>query len=219
MKKIFIIGLILILLIVGVSFFINNPIKIENEINASHQSVEYSENGITLSMPGDWVSAKSKSNETVLAVADSNSKDASGFNNINVNIEKKSNTRSLESEFKSNYNTLARNSDFNILFEGNSTFNGEAAMEADYTSVAAGELKQHKAIWIQKDSDIYVILCSAPQSEFDEKLSTFDFIINSVRLWFYIFGAFDFIINSVKLWFYIFGAFDFIMVFNYNLLV
>ena len=55
-------------------------------------------------------------------------------------------------------------------------------MEADYTSGSGGDVKQHKAIWIKKDSDIYVILCSAPQSEFDEKLSTFDFIINSVKL-------------------------------------
>ena len=130
MKKIIIIGLVLILLVLGISFFINNPIKLENEVNASQQSVDYSENGISLSMPGDWVSANSKSNETVLAVADPNSKDSSGFNNINVNIEKKSKARSLEAEFKSNYNTLARNSDFNILFEGNSTFNGEDALEA-----------------------------------------------------------------------------------------
>ena len=182
MKKIIGIGLLLILLIVGVSFFINNPISVENEVDLSQQSVDYSENGISLSMPGDWVSADSKSNDTVLAVADSNSKDSSGFNNINVNIEKKNSTRPLESEFKSNYNTLARNSDFNILFEGNSTFNGEDALEADYTSKSAGETKQHKAIWIKRDSDIYVILCSAPESEFDDKLSTFDFIINSVQL-------------------------------------
>ena len=103
MKKIIIIGLVLILLVLGISFFINNPIKLENEVNASQQSVDYSENGISLSMPGDWVSANSKSNETVLAVADPNSKDSSGFNNINVNIEKKSKARSLEAEFKSNY--------------------------------------------------------------------------------------------------------------------
>ena len=89
---------------------------------------------------------------------------------------------SLETEFNSNYNILARNSDFNIIFEGNATFNDEPAMEADYTSESNGVLKQHKAIWVKKDSDIYVILCSAPQSIFDEKLSTFDFIINSVQL-------------------------------------
>lgn len=182
MKKIFIIGFVVILLIIGISFFINNPINSGNEIDVSKQSVEYTENGITLSIPGNWVSAKSNSNDTVLAVADPDSKDSSGFNSINVNIQKKSNARGLEAEFNSNYNVLARNSDFNILFEGNATFNGEEAMEADYTSVSSGVLKQHKAIWIKKDADIYVILCSAPQSEFDEKLSTFDFIINSVKL-------------------------------------
>ena len=182
MKKIIGIGLVLVLLVVGISFFINHPIDSNNDTNASQQSVEYTENGITLSIPGDWVSAKSNSNDTVLAVADPHEKDSSGFNSINVNIEKKSKARGLEAEFNSNYNTLARNSDFNILFVGNATFNNEPAMEADYTSGSGGDVKQHKAIWIKKDSDIYVILCSAPQSEFDEKLSTFDFIINSVKL-------------------------------------
>lgn len=183
MKRIIAIGFVLILLIVGISFFINNPINTKNEVDLSKQSVEYSENGITLSIPGDWISAKSNSNATVLAVADPDSKDSSGFNSVNVNIEKKSSTRTLETEFNSNYNILARNSDFNILFEGNSTFNGEEAMEADYTSKDNnGVLKQHKAIWIKRDSDIYVILCSAPQSEFDARLSTFDFIINSIQL-------------------------------------
>ena len=178
MKKIIGIGLILILLIVGVSFFINNPISTGSDEDLSQQSVDYSENGISLSMPGNWVSAKSNSNETVLAVADPDYKDSAGFNSVNVNIEKKSNARS----FTSNYNTLARNSDFNILFMGNVTFNDQAAMEADYTSVANNQTKHHKAIWIPKGSDIYVILCSAPESEFDNMVGTFDFIINSVRL-------------------------------------
>ena len=181
MKKIIGIGLILVILIVGGSFLINNLMK-STDGNNSQQSVEYSKNGISLSMPGDWASADSQSNESILAIADPNSKDSSGFNDINVNIEKKSDVRSLESEFNSNYNTLARNSDFNILFEGNASFNGEPAMEADYTSESGGDKKQHKAIWIQKDSDIYVILCSAPESKFEGELSTFDFIINSVKL-------------------------------------
>ena len=95
MKKIIGIGLVLIILIVGVSFFINNPIGNNDGDDLSQQSVDYSENGISLSMPGNWVSAKSNSNETVLAVADPDAKDSAGFNSINVNIEKKSNARSL----------------------------------------------------------------------------------------------------------------------------
>ena len=55
-------------------------------------------------------------------------------------------------------------------------------MEADYTSVVNNQTKQHKAIWIPKGSDIYVILCSAPESEFENMVGTFDFIINSVKL-------------------------------------
>ena len=185
MKKIIAIGLVLVLLVLGISYFVNHPVNVNfnnnDDVNGS-ESVEYSENGITLLMPGNWVSAKSESNDTVLAIADPKVKDSSGFNSVNVNIERKSDARSLDSEFKSNYNILARNSDFNILFEGNASFNGEPAMEADYTSESGGILKQHKAIWVQKDKDIYVILCSAPQSEFGDMEGTFDFIINSIKL-------------------------------------
>lgn len=183
MKKIFGIGLLLIILIVGISFLINFPIWGSNEeVDASQQSIDYSENGITLSMPGDWVSADSKSNDSVLAVAKPDPKDSSGFSSINVNIEKKSKARSLQSEFNSNYNTLSRNSDFNILFMGNVSFNGEPAMEAEYTSVSDNVTKHHKAIWFQKGSDIYVILCSAPDYLYGDLTGTFDFIINSIKM-------------------------------------
>ena len=47
MKKIIGIGLVLILLIVGVSFFINNPINTISADELSQQSVDYSENGIS----------------------------------------------------------------------------------------------------------------------------------------------------------------------------
>ena len=183
MKKIIGIGLLIIILIVGVSFFVNYPIfNNDSDADASQQSIEYSENGITLSMPGDWVPADSKSNESVLAVASPNSKDSSGFNDVNVNIEKKSKANSLQSEFKSNYNILSRNSDFTIIFMGNVTFNGKDAMEAEYTSVSNNDTKHHRAIWFQEGSDIYVILCSAPESEYENLVGTFDFIIDSIKM-------------------------------------
>lgn len=184
MKKIIGIGLLIIILVVGVSFLVNFPIfgNHGDDVNASQQSVEYSANGITLSMPGDWVSADSKSNESILAVAKPDPKDSSGFSSINVNIEKKSKARSLQSEFTSNYNILSRNSDFNILFMGNVSFNGEPAMEAEYTSVSDNVTKHHRTIWLQEGSDIYVILCSAPDSQYEELKGTFDFIINSIKM-------------------------------------
>ena len=120
MKRIIVIGLILILLIVGVSFFINNPINTDNEADLSQQSVDYSENGISLSMPGDWVAADSESNETVLAVADSNSKDSSGFNSVNVNIEKKAISNTYATPIaQSALSTLKRNQN-PILYSLNS---------------------------------------------------------------------------------------------------
>ena len=105
MKKIIAIGVILILLVVGGSYLMSHPINSNDGDNVS-QSVEYSKNGITLFMPGNWVAAESQSNDTVLAVADPNSKDSSGFNSVNVNIERKSTTGTLESEFDQQLSTF-----------------------------------------------------------------------------------------------------------------
>ena len=65
MKRIIIIGFLLILLIVGGSYFATHPISFDKTDDASNQSVEFSENGITLLMPGNWVSADSGSNSSV----------------------------------------------------------------------------------------------------------------------------------------------------------
>lgn len=181
MKKIFAIGLIIVILILGASFLIVHPITTGDDVNKSQETIEFSENGVNLLIPGDWVSAKSNSNSSILAVADSNTKDSAGFNSINLNVEKKSTYNSLDYEFKSNYNRLSRNSAYEILYEGNVTIEGTQGMEVGYTSSDTGYLKQHKAIWFKKDSDIYVILCTAPESKWAEEESTFDFIINNMQ--------------------------------------
>ena len=72
-----------------------------------------SPNGVALTVPSTWVSAESKSNMTLLAVADPNSKDSSGFSNVNINVEKKETINTLKNEFESNYKSLSRNSGCN----------------------------------------------------------------------------------------------------------
>ncbi len=181
MKKVVIIGVLIVVLIIGASFVV----RMQNSVDETENTTEYMEfsgNGVTLSAPGDWVSAESESNTTLLAVADPNSKDSSGFSNVNINIEKKNSSNSLDYEFKSNYNSLSRNSDYDILYEGNVTIFGTNGVEAGYTTNIDGVAKQHKAIWFKKDSDLYVILCTAPQSEFTTLEPTFDLIIKSIQI-------------------------------------
>lgn len=162
-------------------FIYMNKIKNEDSINGTEYSL-VSENGVSIIVPNDWIKADSQSNESIVAVANSSSKDLNGFNDINVNIEKKNLTTSLLSEFNTNYDNLATNSGFTILYSGNiSKIGGYDAMEADYTSNVGGIEKRHKAIWIGKDNEVYVILCTSPQSSFEEQEPIFNSIISSFK--------------------------------------
>lgn len=181
MKKSYIIGIVVIIVIVGALFLYNNKVNNDKDVNAT-ESLLISENGVSIIVPVDWVKASSQSNESILAVANSTSKDSNGFNDINVNIEKKDMEGSLESEFNSNYKSLSSNTDYQMLFTGNvSGIGGQDGMEADYTSNVDGIPKQHKAIWIENDGSIYVILCSAPQTVFVDQEKIFNVIINTFQ--------------------------------------
>ena len=172
--------IIIVILVIGGSLVYKNY-KDSTDIDKSKESIEISKNGITMLIPGDWVEAKSESNTTAIAAADPGSKDSLGFSSINVNIENKTSYNSLSYEFNNNYKTLSRDSAYEILYEGNVSIAGTEGMEAGYTSSKTGFLKQHKAIWFKQGDQLYVILCTAPQSQFAEEESTFDFIINNIK--------------------------------------
>lgn len=181
MKKIIGIIFIIVILVIGGSLVYKNYKDSQNTVDKSQESIEISKNGITMLIPGDWVEAKSESNTTAIAAADPASKDSAGFSSVNINIEKKTSYNSLSYEFNNNYKALGRDSSYDILYEGNVSIAGTEGMEAGYTSSKTGFLKQHKAIWFKQGDDLYVILCTAPQSKFAEEESTFDFVINNLK--------------------------------------
>ena len=131
MKKWIVIAILLVIVVLGASFMFKAHNETQQKENTT-EAYEISENGVTLTVPSTWVSAKSKSNMTLLAVADPNSKDSSGFSNVNINVEKKETTNTLKNEFESNYKSLSRNSDYEIEYLGNATVQGNDAMEAAY---------------------------------------------------------------------------------------
>ena len=90
------------MVVIGASFMFKAHSENQAKENTT-EAYEISENGVTLTVPGTWVSAKSEANTTVMAVADPNSKDSSGFSTVNINVEKKNTTNSLKNEFESNY--------------------------------------------------------------------------------------------------------------------
>lgn len=178
MDKKYFIGIFVILLVISVSGCIGDD---SNEDENSTKVQSLSENGVTLIFPSTWVKANAEDNASVLAVADPSLKDDRGKSLINVNVEKKNSSNSLKGDFDSNYKLLASNSDYNILSKGNVTVGSYQGLEALYTSSDNGTIKMHKAVWIQKDKELYVILCSAPQDKFDSELNIFDFIISNFK--------------------------------------
>lgn len=181
MKKWFIVAILLVLVVLGASFMFRA--QNENQVRENTtEAYEISENGVTLTVPGTWVSAKSESNSTIMAVADPNSKDSSGFSTVSINVEEKETVNTLKNEFESNYKSLSRNSDYDIIYEGNVTVQGNDAMEAAYTTTEGSVVKEHKAVWLQGDGRIYVILCTCPQDQFEDYEPIFDYAIKTMKM-------------------------------------
>ena len=183
MKK-YILGIIVIISVVLVSGCISNS----NNDNAD-QPQTLAENGISIKFPGTWVSANSKNNETIAAIADPNSIDSStGLGKISVVIQKRTlnsslkNSSSIEALFNQTYKVLFSNNTYNLIAEGNVTVGEYNALECVYTIDKNGTVKQHRAIWIENNNNVYVILCTAPENEFSSQSKNFDFIINSFKI-------------------------------------
>ena len=171
------IGILVVLLVISVSGCIG-----DNSNNTNSTRVQsLTENGVTLEFPSTWIKADAQDNASVLAVADPNSKDQQGFSDTNVNVEKKAVSSSLETDFNSTYTQLSKNSDYQILSQGNVTAGSYKGLESIYTSNVNGTTKMHKAVWIENGDNVYVILCSAPQNKFDSQARIFDFIISNFK--------------------------------------
>ncbi|MDR2967273.1 MAG: hypothetical protein LBU74_04940 [Methanobacteriaceae archaeon] len=181
----YILGIIIIVSVTLISGCISN-----SNNNNETQVQTLAENGISIKFPGTWVSANSKNNETIVAVADPNFIDSStGFGKVSVVIQKKTlnstsgNSTSIEGLFNQTYKNLFSNSSYKLIAEGFVTVGKYSnAFECIYTVDENGTIKKHRAIWIEGNKDVFVILCTAPENEFDSQLKNFDFIINNFKI-------------------------------------
>ena len=184
MKK-YILGIVIIISVVLVSGCIS-----DSNNNNTDQPQTLAQKGISIKFPGTWVSADSKNNETIVAVADPNSIDSTtGFGKISVVIQKKTlpssanDSSSLETLFNQNYKDLFSNDTYKIIAEGTIAIGKyDNAFECVYTMNENGTVKKHRAIWIGNEKDVYIILCTAPENEFDSQSKNFDFIINNFKI-------------------------------------
>ncbi len=174
--------LVLLSVVVIASGCIDGGNQATNDINKTQT---YSGDEFTVKYPGTWQQIPSKAPNSTVAFGDPGSADSDGNVQINVVIQKslKNPGTTLQEYFNSTYTQFAaQNLGYKPISEGSVLINGINALENIYYINSDGTDKQVRAVWIQNNRMIYVILCSAPVSDFSAQQENFDIIVNSFRL-------------------------------------
>lgn len=151
-----------------------------------NQTNTYNGEDFTVNYPKDWEQLTSKAQNSVVAFGDPKSADSKGNVQINVVIQKvvKPNGTTLQQYFNATYTQFAsQNLGYQPISEGNITVNGVTSLENIY-KIDSGISKQQRAVWIEKKNlpVIYIILCSAPVSDYEAQQENFDLVVNSFKL-------------------------------------
>ena len=150
----------------------------------SNNTKTYSVDNITFQYPEKWVTLASQARNSVVAVGDPNTNDGNGNARVNVVIQKTvqpQNETFLE-YFNDTYTNFAsQNLGFEQISQGTILINGLNGYETVY-KINSGEIKEHRAVWIQENDNIYIILCTAPESDYNIEQSNFDIIVNSFKI-------------------------------------
>ncbi len=147
----------------------------------NNETQTYSQNNISFTYPGGWSTASPTAPNSIAAVADPNSVQ-SGSPTTVVLIQKPNATAgsNLSEVYASNYATFFNNTGYQRVSEGNITVNGTDALENVYTSNSTNP-KQYRAVWLDENGVIYVILCIANVNDFKNQQTNFNMIINSFK--------------------------------------
>ena len=177
MNKYPIIIVTLLLLVVMASGCVTNS-------SQQNQTKTYAQNGITFTYNGTWEIANTTAPGTLAAVGDPNTVNPTTQSpNTFVIIQKPSvaTGTDLQTAYNQNYATFFNNTGNQRVSEGSVTVNNVNAFENVYTTSSGGVQKQMRAVWIPFNGNIYVILCGAIPSDYNNQQKNFDLIINSFK--------------------------------------
>jgi predicted Zn-dependent protease len=148
----------------------------------NNETKTYTQNNISFQYPANWELARSTAPNAIIAVADPNSM-VNNTPTTQVVIQKSplSKGSNLTIAYSDNYKNFFNNTGNVKVSEANITSDKLKAYENVYTANATGIEKQFRAVWLQKNGQIYVILCSAKKSDFQGQQGNFDLIINSFQ--------------------------------------
>lgn len=190
MNKLTVIGVVIILVVIGVSgYIIVNNIHFDNKntgntnTNESVKMLTISKGGVTVNYPSNWVLSSATSNKSIIAISKQNAVDSREIGQININVEKKEFSGDFNTFVNQSYTNINADSSFKLVSSGEATVNNEKALQYIYTSNSTGgALKQHKSLWFERGNEVYVITYSAPVDKYDTNLPAADYIISNIKI-------------------------------------
>lgn len=142
-----------------------------------------SKDGITINYPSDWQSSRSTSDSSIMAIAKTDAVDSLGVAKVSINVEKKAIDGDLSTYLNTTYESMGKDSSFELVSSGAIVVDDIDAFEYIYTSLSEdGSQKEHKAVWVEKNGQAYALLYSAPLDQFENNLYVFDFILSDIKI-------------------------------------
>ncbi len=150
-----------------------------------NQTKTYSQNGIYFVYNGTWENANVSSPNAVAGVGDPNTVNPQTHEPTTFILIQKPNSTlgtDLQTAYNQNYATFFNNTTNLRVSDANITVNNNKAFENVYISTSGGVQREMRAVWLSQNGQIYVILCGALPSNFENQQKNFNLTINSFKV-------------------------------------
>ncbi|HML04888.1 MAG TPA: PsbP-related protein [Methanobacterium sp.] len=153
----------------------------------SQKQNNYSSNGISFNYPNNWKEITNVTTQNaIVAVGDPDSADQQTKNvNTLVVVQKVAlpSGSTLKQFYDSTYAQFAaQDPSFKTISDTTTTVDGTTAYINTHTVNVNGVQKEEKAVWLEKNGSVYVILCGTLPPIFDSQQANFNMIINSFKI-------------------------------------
>ena len=146
----------------------------------------YSSNGISFNYPNNWKEISNvQTPNAIVGVGDPDSVDNStGKVTTLVLVQKVAlpSGSTLKQFYDTTYTQFAQDPSFKTISDTTTTVDGTTAYIKTYTANVNGVQKEEKAVWLEKNGNIYIILCGTLPPLFDSQQANFNMIINSFNV-------------------------------------
>jgi hypothetical protein len=152
----------------------------------SQSSNTYNFNGISFNYSSSWQEISNiKTQDALVGVGDPDSVDKP-TNDVNtlVIVQKvpMPSGSTLRQFYDDTYTKYAQDSTFQTISDKTIKVNGLTGYENVHKIIVNGVLKEERVVWLEKNGNVYVILCGALIGDFDKNKDNFDMIINSFKV-------------------------------------